>query len=522
MSKKLSWFAIGVFLCVILFLNWCYQFCSDDCFYGSFWLNGVGQRLGSISNVLTVTLKDPHRPFVHFLVRMFSGCFDKWVFNVCNTLMMGLLIVLVNRLALRTWKLNVHSVILTIAMTFFVLCKGESYLWCAGSVNYLWVAVWTLGFCFIIERMIQGPCRWWQIGLFMLAAVVCGGSNETFTPPMCVAMTVVFLVKDRKLTFGKVLVGLCYVVPMVAMALFERQNRVGAMVPAITVQNLFITALKIAVTVKCAWVMALVLLFQSDKKEFFRRNALELTMVAVSCAMVMVVGFHGERTLWCANLFAMIVVVREWQPKPLFSAAATVAVVAVALCLVPYGLKIRANFSSFIARYLASDDNVTCHEFVPCGYFNRYFHQVMYQWRKPTIHSRYLARFYGRSEQPISLPRELYNGVYQSDEFCVEANLLSLKGTLKAYTMPKLNTIVIPLSQNQTVDPKSNRVDLKCSARNGVWASIQTELVKNVRPDIECNCRPQLLKTSHGDYLLVAKGLIPDECINDIVLSRCE
>ena len=26
MSKKLSWFAIGVFLCVILFLNWCYQY----------------------------------------------------------------------------------------------------------------------------------------------------------------------------------------------------------------------------------------------------------------------------------------------------------------------------------------------------------------------------------------------------------------------------------------------------------------------------------------------------------------
>lgn len=516
--KRLYWsfVALATFFGMIFFLNWTFQFCSDDCFYGSMCVDGVGRRLGTLGNALTMTLQDPHRPFVHFVVRAFTGCFDKWVFNVCNSLMMVLLVLLVNRLAFKSWKLNVHSVVLTIAMAFLVLCKGESYLWCAGSVNYLWVAVWTMGFCLIRERLESGVCAWWQVILFVLAAVICGGSNETFTPPMCMALFICSLLNIRQLSAQKVFVYAAYAVPAMMMVLYERSARIEGLRPEMTMQMVVMTVLKVAVTVKCVWVMLLVYLFSSANRGFFRRNVFELVLIGTSVAVVLVAGFHGERTLWCANLFAMVVVVREWRPRAWFSAVASLAVLGVFICLVPLGLRIRANFSSFIAQYLRAEDFVACHEYVACGYFKRYFHQVMYQWQKPSTHPFFLARYYGRPEPPVGLSKELYDGVYKTDSLCFSANQLKLKGGIKAYTTPSMNTIVIPLDQNRQLDPKTQRVEVFYEFPGGLFARIRRDLNQSERPVIGNAGHPVLLETTHGRYFLVVKEPLSDEYIQDV------
>ena len=256
------------FLGVILFLNWSYVFISDDCFYGSICVDGQWQHLGSIVTAFTETLKDMHRPVVHFIVRVFTGCFDKWVFNVANTVMMGLLLLLVNRVASRSWRIDARSLALSVFLVFFTLCKGESLVWCAGSVNYLWVAVWTLAFCLVRERLegADGGLSPLVIILFSLAAVLCGGSNETFTPPMCFAIGVCALIDWRKLTVTKIVVYGAYFIPVLLMAWYEKTHRVGAMMPAFSALSLALTAIKTAVTVKCVWVLAICFVFCRDKK----------------------------------------------------------------------------------------------------------------------------------------------------------------------------------------------------------------------------------------------------------------
>lgn len=150
------------------------------------------------------------------------------------------------------------------------------------------------------------------------------------------------------------------------------------------------------------------------------------------------------------------------------------------------------------------------------GQSNEYFHQVMYQWRKPSTHPVHLAHFYGRTDQPIGLPRELYEGVYLSDTFCVETNRLVLKSELLAYTRPQMNTIVVPLAKNPQVDPKANHISFQYADANGLWKRIQAEMLKGKRPTLGDFGRPQLFKTTHGDYLLIAKELVPDNYIQDI------
>lgn len=509
-NKMVSFGVLSAFLGMILFLNWCYSFCSDDCFYGLMCIDGEWRHLGSIANALSVTMGDPHRPIVHFIVRVFAGCFDKWVFDVCNTLMLGCLVLLIQRVALKTWKINARSQVLTIAMMFFVLCKGESYLWCAGSVNY-WVAVWTLGFCLILERLDRGRCSPLQMLLFFVAAVICGGSNETFTPPMCAAMAICMALDIKNLNRQKFLVRVAYAIPAVMMVLYERSTRAEMMVPAFSLQALLVTFLKIGMTVKCVWILAAVFLLSAEKRAFLRRNRFELMVIGFSLLAVMAVGFHGERTLWCANLFAAVVVVREWTPRPCFCGVLSLAVLAVFVRLIPLGLQIKSNFNSFIGQYLRADDCVTAHEHVPCGGFTRWFHQQMYTWQSGA-HSYYLARYYGRTNEPIGLPMKLYEGLYKGNTFCSEANRMKLGNGVAAYTAEDLNTIVVPLAENPGVRRDSESVEVTYALPDGFFARVWNEWRASGRPIVHDPGHPVLLETNHGAYFLVAKKHLLMDC----------
>lgn len=519
-SSVLKGLLVIAFLGVVLFLNWAYVFISDDCFYGSMFADGRWQHLGSIANALTATLRDPHRPVVHFLVRIFTGCLDKWFFNVCNTAMMGALILLTNRLAFGHWRIDLRTMILAMTMAFFTLFKGESLTWCAGSVNYLWVAVMTMVLCLVRERLEErDTIPLWQLTLFVVTAVLCGGSNETFTPPMCFAIGVCALLDLRNLSARKVIVYLAYFLPVVAMALYEKANRVGGMMPELTLSTVVITFLKIAVTVKCVWAMVVCFLLKKDKIGFLRRNRFELLVVFSSVAMVLGVGFHGERTLYCANLFALIVVLREWMPNRVVCGVGVLAMIVVSALLVPKALTIRTNVLTFLEQYLAADDSVACHEFVDCGPLGWYFYQEIYNWQTIGAHPQVVANYYGGKSRPIGLSRTLYNDVYLQDKFCVPQHRLKLSSDIKAYTTKNENTIVVPLVDNETIDPNSSVVRVSYNYPTGIKAMLKRNLAILGRPTICEPEHPVLLKTSHGNYFLVAKDVGSDDVISGIVLK---
>ena len=509
------------FLGMILFLNWSYVFISDDCFYGSVCVNGHWRHLGTVATALSETLKDLHRPVVHFIVRVFTGCFDKWVFNLANTAMMGLLLLLVNRVASRSWRLDARSLALSIFLVFFTLCKGESLVWCAGSVNYLWVAVWTLAFCLVRERLerMNGRLSPLVVMLYVIVAVFCGGSNETFTPPMCFAIGVCALIDWRKLTVSKIVVYGAYFIPVLLMAWYEKTHRVEVMMPTFSVSSLVLTAIKTAVTVKCVWALAICFAFCRDKKAFTRRNLFELLVILASIGMVLAVGFHGERTLYCANLFAIVIVLREWRPGRPFCILVLAAVALTFAAAVPYALKIRQNMLAFIRQSLSSEDNIGCHDLVLCGPLRWYFYQEIYLWQTDIAHSLYLGAYYGEGRYPIGLSYELYAHVYLKDDFCCEANVLPCGGKVRAYTKPEMNTIVVPLAHNPRMSDKCSRVAISYDFPKGLLAMLRCEAEKPGRPVIPDPERPFLLKTPHGSYYLVAKEPFSDSFIKDVTLN---
>lgn len=342
---------IVVFASFVFFMNWVYPFSSDDCYYGSMWTGTEWTKIGSIWNAFLIDIHDCHRPFVHFFARVFIGCFDKSVFNVVNTLMFVSVLFLAFRLACRTWVVDFGRAAVAVALAFFTLAKGESYLWACGSTNYVWTGSFTLIFCLLREGLEANRVSWLGVFCWLIPVCLFGSANEAFSPPICFALAVTSLINIRKLNFKKILVYAAYGVGAIVLCVIEKARRSSG-VPEFSVMNLAHAGIKVFWTVKCVWVVGILFLISKAKMDFLRANGFELVAIGSSMVIATLIGFQGERVLWVANLLAIVVVLREWHPKCWIGTVGLTAVVVVFCFCIPLGLQIRANSAVMERTYL--------------------------------------------------------------------------------------------------------------------------------------------------------------------------
>lgn len=510
---------LSVFLGMIFFMNWTYSFSADDCFYGVIHDGEKWTKVGTIWNALMVSVVDLHRPVVHFFARIFAGCFGKWVFNVVNTCVVGVLLLFINRLARRTWRFEPNSLAIIIFLVFFVLCKGESYLWCCGSTCYLWAGVMTLGFCIFREKLEANEISAVECLAFVPILVAIAAGNEAYSPPICIGIAVVSLLNFRDLNWKKVLSYGVFGIVALACALYEAKNRAFIEVPAATVNNYLLTAIKIAFAVKCVWAAILCFAFARDKRLFIRENLFEMVVIAADLVIVMVIGFVPERILWVANMLGIVVVIRFWRPGKMTSALAFAAAVVVFCFLVPLGCRIRAAFDDCLAQYQKTPNAVLCHEQVPCGPLGRFFFQIPNQWQPYGYHPEVFSLYYGHPGiKPFALTKELYDGVYKGCSFCSPANRLPIP--LEAYTTESANTIVVPIRKGMLTN--ANHVEVAYDFSGGVTAKVRRGFLSLGRLRVSHEKYPRLLKTDHGDYYLIAKEPGADLYVKNIELSHAE
>lgn len=508
-----------VFLAYIWWMNTCFLFSSDDCVYALTNVPGKGGvpvPLASVSQVLGETIADGYRPIVHFFVRLFTGLFEKPIFDIANTLMMGCFLLLLYRLAKGTWRLAVAPMALLIVLVLFVLCKGESYLWCAGSLNYLWAATGTLAFYALVRKIEQSriSAAWTLVS--MVIAVIAGALQESFSVPFAFALGVYSLIRIRALSRQKVLVYGCYGVGILVLVLTSMNRIAGTSVSMVALVG---TMVKVSVAIKGVWLLCLLLCVRRDRIQIVRRNLLEMLTVVGSVLLICGVGFNGERSLWCANLFAILVIVRELK-VPRWGSWILVCLPIPVYCVTAVlGFRIRQSFEMFDRLYMASPEGVTCHERVSCGPFSRFFHQAVYTWQRTTGHNRAYGHYRGRSLSPLALQRELYEGLYLEDKFCLPENRLSL-GEYDFYTTPTANAFVMPINTMDVTDWDAVRVVFQYAPPDSFREWIRRELAARRMPPVSEPEHPVVLKTAHGDYLLIAKRPGCDGAIRKIEFQR--
>lgn len=510
----------GWFLGAVLFMNCCYSFVSDDAIYGTVHHSGMEyeSRIGTLTRAWCENVADGYRPVVHLFVRAFTGCFDKWVFNACNTLMMGCFMLLLMRYSRKRWAFDFQSLILCVTLYVFCMCKGDSYLWCAGSLNYLWAGAGTLAFLIFRDRIeAKKPISTSCLVLAIPFIVLSGWLQESFSLPVCFAFGIIMLVRIRDLSRQKIIAYSAYLIGTMLLV-WTAKNR-AAQIPPFSISETSLNLLRIIASVKAVWVLAAVMVFVRDRKAFFVRNSFEFLVILGSMGLIMIAGFTGERCLFAANMMAVAVIVREIQ-LPKWAEIVCCCAMAMLFCaLVPLGVRQKKNFDEFLRLYRQSSDNVTCHERVSCGPLSRYFHQAVVQWANGG-HSKYYAKYFGnRRNPPIALSRELYDNLYLHDRFCCSSNRLSCPGEF--YSRPEENTIVMPLRMDFEIPSDASwRINVVYDDSANSWIRRVRRCLQTETQPVRDGNRGCVLKTRHGNYLLIAKEPFSDKYIRGVNLPE--
>lgn len=142
------------------------------------------------------------RTLIHIIVQMFAGPWGKLAFDIFNTCLLFLTITLFGKLALTRSESRSALIWIGIIVTFMYLFQDNStlFLSIAGSLNYLFPMLITLGFMLIFRWLISvSRINPWIMPLILILGLFTGWSQECFSLPLSGAVFVYILLNYRQM-----------------------------------------------------------------------------------------------------------------------------------------------------------------------------------------------------------------------------------------------------------------------------------------------------------------------------------
>lgn len=154
----------------------------------------------------TTTLTIPYSMYNHYMnwngrfvahsvVQYFMQFDTKLVFDICNSLIFVVLLLLINKFAtkLSGKKYNVFILPLIFFFTwFYIPYFGQTVLWVSGSGNYLWMSIIYLGF--ILYNLTNRELTVTNGIIAAILGFLAGASNEN-SGPAAVLIVLLFMIK---------------------------------------------------------------------------------------------------------------------------------------------------------------------------------------------------------------------------------------------------------------------------------------------------------------------------------------
>lgn len=202
-NRKKIIIILGVIFLAFLLLNIFTPLLGDDFLYMFYNEN----RIKSISEILKSQYGHYFgwggRCIVHFIAQMFL-MFDKSIFNIANSIVFILLIVLIWIYASINKKLNISTLIFILLLIWnFIPVFGQTTLWLTGACNYLWGTVLILLFLlpFRLSLIKEVNMKWYQIIPFSIFGILAGWTNENTSAAMLfmIGLILIKCFKDKKL-----------------------------------------------------------------------------------------------------------------------------------------------------------------------------------------------------------------------------------------------------------------------------------------------------------------------------------
>ena len=111
------------------------------------------------------------------LAVLFCAYLGKPFFNVCNTVVFGLLLHLLSRLSTHRRSVTVLALFLAV-VAFCYPVPSQTMLFVAGSCNYLWAVTASVALVDYLQRSHDKPLGWGRGVLLLIAAFLAGNLNE--------------------------------------------------------------------------------------------------------------------------------------------------------------------------------------------------------------------------------------------------------------------------------------------------------------------------------------------------------
>ena len=211
-QHDVAYWSLLVLTCLVfLVMNVLTTLKEDD--LGFSLVDGEWTRIRSFADVL----RSMHNHYVgtngrtaDVIALLFCSVFGKTAFNVCNTLVFGLLCHLLSLLS--TGRRSV------LAVAAFVTCvgtcypvPGETMLWLAGSCNYMWAITASL---LLVWCLLHHPHEmgWGGTILIAVGAVIAGSFNEATSLGFLVGLCLYYAVNRRQVNRMVIITLVCYLV----------------------------------------------------------------------------------------------------------------------------------------------------------------------------------------------------------------------------------------------------------------------------------------------------------------------
>lgn len=192
------WLLMAVGCAVFLLMNFYTTVKEDDLFHSMIG-GGSGRPINSLLDVLRswVEYYRYDARTANLISFTFNGILGKTVFNICNTLVFGLMAHLLSRLATGRNSAMALVMLFTYMVTAMPV-PGETLLWATGSFNYMWA--FTAALLFIAYLLWHRDARigWPKALVVLLLSLLAGGINEGTTFGVFGGLVLYFLLhRDR-------------------------------------------------------------------------------------------------------------------------------------------------------------------------------------------------------------------------------------------------------------------------------------------------------------------------------------
>jgi len=362
------WLLLAAGCGVFLLMNFYTTLKEDDLFHSMIG-GGSGRPINNLLDVLRswVEYYRYDARTANLISFTFNGILGKTVFNICNTVVFGVLAHLLSRLC--TGRNSV--LVLVMFFTYMVTAMpvpGETLLWVTASFNYMWALTASLLFiAYLLWH--RNPHPGWARGVLVLVlSLFAGGMNEGTTFGIFGGLALYYLFNRDKVDRAVALAMTGYLLGVLLLitcpgawdrASMEVSHQAGVLTMIIERCRLIASKSLRYVTPVGAILLGLTVVFKDGIKKTFQSTPWPWILL-VMLAFVFVLGQDHPRVYFTLSMIGFIVVTRvvhrlleRWLWLRL-----AVIVVGLALCLKCYPANI-STMKQYQAFFDATEAEIT-------------------------------------------------------------------------------------------------------------------------------------------------------------------